>query len=68
MKHLDAFVWQRRNVLAGLPLAAALASTWREVEADVALWPLRLRWSALASPFVPGRAATAGMLNADRTV
>jgi protein-S-isoprenylcysteine O-methyltransferase Ste14 len=40
VKRLDAFVWKRRNVLAGLPLAAALASTWHEVEADVVLWPL----------------------------
>jgi protein-S-isoprenylcysteine O-methyltransferase Ste14 len=40
VNHLDRVVWRHRNIVAGLPVAAALASTYYEVESEVVVWLL----------------------------
>lgn len=47
MWRFEAFIWKRRNILAGLPLAFMLVSTRWELEADLIIWPLAFALCAI---------------------
>lgn len=68
ISHFDTLVWKHRNVLAGLPLAFALVSTFHEWENDIVMWPLAVTlialgvalrtWASLHCWYGQGRART----------